>query len=202
MIDASRACAIVLAAGAGSRFGGGKLRALLDGRPVLQHLLDTLAGVGFGDIVVVLGGDHTELGAAIHWRDERRVLNPEPERGLASSVRVGFEAIEAPALDAAMVMLGDQPRLAAGVIRSLLAATLSDGRPIGVPLYDDGTNPNPVLLLRSAWPLIATLTGDRGLGPVLARRPELVLEVPVAGSNPDIDTAQDLADLSRGAGSA
>ena len=49
--------AVVLAAGAGSRFGGGKLLASLDGRPVLQHVLDRVAEAGLGDVVVVLGDD-------------------------------------------------------------------------------------------------------------------------------------------------
>jgi molybdenum cofactor cytidylyltransferase len=198
MIDASRTGAIVLAAGAGARFGGGKLRAQLDGKPVLQHVLDTVARAGFGETVVVLGGDRIALGAAIRWRDERQVVNPAPERGLASSVRVAFEALGATTLDAAMVLLGDQPRVDAAVIRSLLAAPLTDIRPIAVPRYEEGDGPNPMLILRAAWWLVDRIDGDRGLGPVLAGHPELVLEVPVAGSNPDIDTPADLRRLGEG----
>jgi hypothetical protein len=52
---AGRVTAIVLAAGAGRRFGGGKLLARLDGRPILQHVLDALAAAGIDDPVVVLG---------------------------------------------------------------------------------------------------------------------------------------------------
>jgi CTP:molybdopterin cytidylyltransferase MocA len=48
---------------------------------------------------------------------------------------------------------------------------------------------------RAAWALAAGLDGDRGLGPLLARRPDLVAEVPVAGNNPDVDTPADLAAL-------
>ena len=73
---------LVLAAGAGSRFGGGKLLAPIGGRPVLQHVLDALATAGVGEVVVVLGRDAEAVEAAIAWRGERRVVNPEPERGL------------------------------------------------------------------------------------------------------------------------
>jgi CTP:molybdopterin cytidylyltransferase MocA len=52
-----------------------------------------------------------------------------------------------------------------------------------------------VLLLPPAWAVAARLEGDRGVGPFLASRPELVVRVPVAGTNPDVDTPQDLADL-------
>ena len=62
-----------------------------------------------------------------------------------------------------------------------------------MPRYDDDAARNPVLLGRSAFGLAAEATGDRGLGPVLAAHPELVREVPVAGSNPDVDTPADLA---------
>jgi CTP:molybdopterin cytidylyltransferase MocA len=47
--------ALVLAAGSGSRFGGGKLLAPIGGRPVLQRVLDTIAGAGIDDVDVVLG---------------------------------------------------------------------------------------------------------------------------------------------------
>ena len=69
--------AVVLAAGAGSRFGGGKLLAPLEGRPVLQHVLDTLAAAGLASVVVVLGEDAAAMETALHWRTERRVLNPD-----------------------------------------------------------------------------------------------------------------------------
>ena len=52
-----------------------------------------------------------------------------------------------------------------------------------------------MLLLPPAWPLVAGLQGDRGLGPLLAAHPELVIRVPVGGSNPDVDTPTDLAAL-------
>jgi len=53
-----------------------------------------------------------------------------------------------------------------------------------------------VLVRRSGWALAAGLVGDRGLGPLLATHPELVAEVSVEGSNPDVDTRDDLQRLS------
>jgi CTP:molybdopterin cytidylyltransferase MocA/SAM-dependent methyltransferase len=183
---------VVLAAGAGSRFGGGKLLASIGGRPVLQHVLDALATAGLGEVVVVLGRDADAVEAAIEWRNERRVVNLDPERGLASSLHVGFETAGAGAA-AVLVALGDQPLISAEVIRSLLEATSKRGRPIVVPVYEDERGRNPVLLHRPAFGLAAEATGDRGLGPVLAAHPELVVEVQVAGTNPDVDTPADLA---------
>ena len=89
-----RTIGLVLAAGAGSRFGGGKMLASVAGRPVLQHVLDALADAGIDEVVVVLGTDAPAVEAAIAWRGETRVANPAPERGLSSSVHVGFDALE------------------------------------------------------------------------------------------------------------
>ena len=182
---------LVLAAGAGSRFGGGKLLARIGGRPVLQHVLDALATAGVGQVVVVLGRDAEAVEAAIDWRAERRIVNPDPERGLASSLHVGFEAI-GPDAGAVLVALGDQPLVSADVVRSLVEAPANGGRPIVVPAYADDRGRNPVLLRPAAFPLVADAIGDRGLGPVLAANPELVTEIAVPGGNPDVDTPADL----------
>ena len=64
-----------------------------------------------------------------------------------------------------------------------------------MPAYADEGGPNPAHLLPPAWPLAASLDGDRGLGPLLAAHPERVLRVPVPGDNPDVDTRADLAAL-------
>jgi molybdenum cofactor cytidylyltransferase len=186
-----RAAAVVLAAGAGSRFGGGKLLASLQGRPVLQHVLDRVADAGIGEVVVVLGDDAAAVEAAIAWRAERRLRNPDPARGLASSVQVGIEALD-PAVDAALVLLGDQPAVAADTIRALLEAGVDGSRPIAVPVYAEDAGRNPVLLGRAAFGLVEGLTGDRGLGPIIRAHPGLVREVPVVGANPDVDTRADL----------
>jgi molybdenum cofactor cytidylyltransferase len=186
-----RVGAVVLAAGRGSRFGGGKLLALLGGRPVLQHVLDAVAEAGIEEVVVVLGADVAAVEAAIEWRGERLVLNPDPDRGLSSSLRLGIEALP-PSVEAAFIALGDQPRVAASTFRALLDAGVDDERPFAVPAYDDpGEGRNPVLLARSAFEMAMGTSGDRGLGPLLAERPEQVRVVPVAGTNPDLDTPAD-----------
>ena len=186
--------AIVLAAGAGTRFGGGKLLAPIGGRPVLQHVLDALATAGVGDVVVVIGDDLDAIEAAIAWRSERRVRNPDPGRGLSSSLRVGLDAVGDDA-HAALIALGDQPLVPVAVIRALLEAPADASRPVVVPVYPDDRGRNPVLLRRAAFGLVAEAEGDHGLGPLLAAHPELVAEVAVTGTNPDLDTQDDLARL-------
>jgi CTP:molybdopterin cytidylyltransferase MocA len=188
--------AIVLAAGAGSRFGGGKLLAQLDGRPVLQHVLDRIAEACLSDVVVVLGDDAPTVEASISWRTERRVRNPDPALGLSSSVRIGIESLGHDA-QAAFIFLGDQPRVPLAAIEALAASHSDPSRPIAVPVYQDDGGRNPVLVARSAFRLVAAATGDRGLGPMIAADPALVREVPVdvPAGNPDVDTRADLVAL-------
>ncbi len=191
-----RTVAIVLAAGDAIRFGGVKLLAQLDGRPLLQHVLDAVANAGIRDAVVVLGRAAPQVEAAIRWRAERRVINPAPERGLSSSLQLGIRAAAEldPAAEAALILLGDQPLVRATVIDGLLRAAAGD-RPIVLPLYASDQGANPVLVRRDAWSLVESLTGDRGLGPVIARRPYLVRAVPFDGENPDVDEPSDLEAL-------
>jgi len=163
--------------------------------PILQHVLDALAAAGVGEVIVVLGRDADAVEAAITWRDERRVVNPEPGRGLSSSLQLGFQAI-GPDAGSILVALGDQPLVSAAVIQALMETPADDARPIVVPVYPGDGGRNPVLLRPAAYPLVAEATGDRGLGPVLVAHPELLTEVAVrdaAAENPDVDTAADHA---------
>jgi molybdenum cofactor cytidylyltransferase len=185
--------AVVLAAGASRRFGAPKMLAPLGGRPVLQHVLDALAGAGLVDVVVVLGDQASAIRAAVSWRSERIEVNPWPVDGLSSSLRIGLDvAAEDRTVDAVLVLLGDQPAVRPAVISAVLAAAEMSPQPIVRVRYADDDAPNPVLVRRAAWALAAGLSGDRGLGPLLIERPDLVTEVAVPGANPDIDTPEDL----------
>ena len=202
MIIARDAAAVILAAGAGSRFGGGKVRAALEGRPLLAHVLAAVREAGIGRVVVVLGRDAGAALDAVRDVDPgvlERVLvtvNPTPERGLATSLRLGFGAATAVAPPAGvLVLLGDQPRVRADVLRVLCGAVASAHAIAVVPRYAGDAAPNPVLLLPAGWPLVEGLTGDRGLGPLLAADPARVVWVAVPGANPDVDTPADLAAL-------
>ncbi len=193
-MEAGRAAAVVLAAGASSRFGRPKALARLWGRPLLQHVLDSVAQVGVAEVVVVLGRDAETIEAALGWRSERRVRNPNPGAGLSSSLRVGLDSV-GPAQEAALILLGDQPLVRVDVIGRLLAGLASPARPIVVPRYREGGGPNPLLIHRAAWPLAGEAQSDRGLGSVLRNHSDLVVEVAVEGSNPDIDTPDELASM-------
>jgi molybdenum cofactor cytidylyltransferase len=187
--------AVILAAGSGLRFGGGKLLARLDGQPIIAHVVAAAREAGLVPIVVVgppTGElDELDLGAV------RRVTNETPQEGLSSSVRLGLRELELePNVTAAVILPGDQPRVRPETIAALLAALDEppDAPFVAARHLGDHT-PNPVAARRSVWRLADELAGDHGFGSVLSDHPELVRWIDVAGSNPDIDTRADLARL-------
>lgn len=197
---------VVLAAGSGSRFKGdaNKLLARFRGRPLLQHTLESLtaarrAGILAGEIAVIPEGA-AEMARTVRETGTLVVENPDPARGLASSLILGVNRLDDPPVQpeaaAALVVLGDQPLLRQDVIAALVDAWRG-GADIVRPNYGDApaTPGHPVLLDRGRWPLIEGLTGDRGLGQALDAHPEWVTTISVTGANPDIDTTADLAAL-------
>lgn len=193
----SIAAAIILAAGAGKRFGEQKLLAELNGTPILQYVLNAAAAAELDPVVVVLGSDADALVTRLWWRNEVRLVNPAPEQGLSSSVRMGLASLTLSDAQRAVVLLGDQPRLAEAQLDVVLATPVDESRPIVVPRYS-GVPGNPVLLERAAWPLAAHLTGDVGMAQLFAANPNLVRYVDVDGANPDVDTRTDLEALDSG----
>ena len=186
----------MLAAGAGTRFGGAKLEARVDGKPILQHVLDALAEAGLDDPVVVVAGQPFRV--RMDWWRAEQVVNPDPSRGLSSSLRIGWDAAligkpagESP--EALIVALGDQPLVRPEVIRALAAAPLDASRPIIAPRYEGSGAHNPLRLDATAARLVKQVSGDRGLGPLLAAQPELVRWLDTPGDNPDVDSQDDLA---------
>ncbi len=187
--------AIVLAAGAGSRFGGGKLLAPFRGRSLIEFSLANLAEAPVDETVVVVGDDAGRLRAACEPYRAAVVENPDWAQGQSTSVRVGLEALGPEAL-AAVVLLADQPLVGAGAVRRLVEA-FEEGAEVAVATYG-GRPRNPVLFSRGVWSmLVAELAGDEGARPFLRRHPELVVRVPCdgVGDPADVDTAEDLRRL-------
>jgi CTP:molybdopterin cytidylyltransferase MocA len=79
----------------------------------------------------------------------------------------------------------------------LLEAPIDAARPIVAPRYAGSEARNPVRIEVTAVNLVAAASGDRGLGPILDDRPELVRTIDVAGANPDVDRPEDLEALGR-----
>ncbi len=187
--------AILLAAGAGSRFGGGKLLAKLNDMPLVEHVLVALEASPVDKTVVVVGADAKRLREVCEPYGFRIVENPEWRRGQSTSVRAGLRAL-GPEARAAVVLLADQPLVGADAVKRLVEA-FEGGAKVAVAAYG-GEPRNPVLFSREVWPLLeAELSGDEGARPFLRRHQDLVTRVPCdeVGDPVDVDTAEDLRRL-------
>jgi molybdenum cofactor cytidylyltransferase len=189
--------AVVLAAGSSTRFGAPKPLALLDGRPLLIHVLDAARESGVGRSVVVVGHDADAVAAAVADRsDVEVVVNPDHRSGQASSVGIGLAAAMAPPhAEVAVMLLADQPGIDPAVIRRVVDA-LEDGSDAARARYEDGAG-HPVAFPRRVWTqLREELTGDAGARQLFDDLQ--VTYVPVsAPSPPDVDRPEDLDRLMR-----
>jgi molybdenum cofactor cytidylyltransferase len=185
---------VVLAAGRSQRMGTPKQLLLMDGRPMLQHVVEAALGARLNEVIVVLGHRAEEVRDAIRLPSAapvRMVTSPDPAGDQSSSLRLGLRAVD-PAAQAAVVLLGDQPGVPASLIDDIAKAFLSSPLPAARPMYTTrtGTLPgHPVFLDRTLWPEMAGLAGDQGARDLLIRHPEWLLQVPISGDPPpDIDT--------------
>ena len=187
---------LVLAAGGSARLGTPKQLLDWGGRPLLQYVLDAVAGWPAGPVLVVLGAEVERILESIDFGDASVVINPQWEEGLASSLRVGLDALSRETkCDGVLVALGDQPEVSPEVVVALIEAFRAGHRDVVVPKYRY-TRGNPVLLGAAVWGRIMSLEGDEGAQRLLQAHPEWVDEVWFDHLPPrDIDTAADVEEL-------
>lgn len=186
---------LLLAAGAGRRFGGPKALAVFDGVTLLERGVALLEAGGCEPVVAVLGAEAEQVGAVTYLAGVVTVTNPDWATGMGSSLRAGLRALPDD-VEAVVVALVDQPLIGPDAVRRLRVAH-TRGAKAAVATYD-GEPRNPVLLDRSLWAEVADAAlGDTGARGFLKAHPELVVPVMCddTGSSADIDTRDDLATL-------
>jgi molybdenum cofactor cytidylyltransferase len=185
---------VVLAAGEGSRFGGPKQLAELDGRPLLEHALAAMRAVPAVDpLVVVLGAHAEEIRAKVDMLDYEVVVCDRWQEGQSASLRAGLEAIGD--VDGALIVLGDQPRITPQVIAMMVDHF--DGTRTVRAVYD-GQPGHPVILTRELIRAAKALEGDVGARELLRDAPVRRIEAGRLCRADDVDTPADLAALRDG----
>jgi molybdenum cofactor cytidylyltransferase len=197
---------LVLAAGKGLRFGGGKLLASYRGRPLLSHVLAVVSAGCERRILkggcAVISAEDEDSRALVEKAGLEAVLNDTPDQGLSRSLQLGLAALERrkpgePYPGAALIFLADQPLVRLTVVEQLVAAWRAGDAGIFRPRYAPRphTPGHPVLLNRSVWHLAQQLDGDQGFAGLAAHGSVRVVTLDVPGDNPDIDTPADLQAL-------
>lgn len=188
--------AVVLAAGSGSRMGGGnKLLHAVGGVPMVRRAVNAALASRCTPVVVVTGFAAEDVQACLAGREVAFAHNPEHATGMASSLRRGLAAL-AGDIDAAVVLLADMPWIDGGHIDHLIAA-FDPRRPKVVVPMKDGRRGNPVLWPRRFFAEIQAVEGDVGARDVLRRHAGQI--EPVAFDDDaifaDVDTPAALSDV-------
>jgi nicotine blue oxidoreductase len=189
MSESRRVAGVVLAAGAGVRFGGPKALVRLDGERLVDRAVGTLRDGGCTAVLVVEGA------APLAPVDAELVANADWAQGMGTSLRAALTALEERQdADAAVLLLVDTPWVAAEAVRRVVDAYMAFASPAVQAGYD-GVPGHPVLLARSAWRAAAELAvGDQGARGWLRRHRDEVTLVDCTGvGDPrDVDRPEDL----------
>lgn len=187
MVDDDRTVGLVLAAGAGSRYGRPKI--LVDGW--LAGAVHALRGGGCGSVVVVTGAARPVLPSGV-----AEVHCTAWERGIGASLRAGLTAVE-PRADRVVVHLVDCPDVGPAVVRRVLQRS---GGALARAVYA-GRPGHPVLIPQEQLEtLLAGLLDEDGAGPYLRTHPHVAVECGdlATGEDVDVDTREPPADLMEG----
>ena len=188
-----RTAAVVLAAGASTRFGTPKQLLPWQGDTLLGRAVDTALASQADPVLVVLGYQAEACTAALGKREVQAVVNQDWTQGQSSSVQAGLAALPAN-VSAAVFLLVDQPGITPEVVNALITRHQTTLAPVIWPEYH-GQRGNPVLFDRATFPQLMRLSYDTGGRVLLHAYAELAERVAVSTPEVliDIDTPDDYA---------
>ncbi len=167
------------------------LLAWRDDKPILWHTVQCALNLGPHEVIVVVRPDLPEMLDALRDLPVRCVPNPRYLEGMGTSLAVGIGSL-GEEIEAALLMLGDEPDVPRRIIERLVAAYRSEGKAITIPMYGEQVSP-PTIFARRIFPELIRLEGDAGARSLIARHPHWTCLIPFdeADRPHDIDTQED-----------
>jgi molybdenum cofactor cytidylyltransferase len=193
--DAAGLHAIVLAAGAASRFGSAKQLVRIGDRPLLSLIAGRAAEVVGQALIVVLGARAAELAPLLKHSAAAVVVNRDWSEGLASSIRAGVARLP-PACTGVMLLLADQACVTAEDLRRLAGAWRRQPLCVAAAQYG-ATCGVPAIFPRHLFGQLSELRGDSGARQLLKRHADQLVRVRMPSAAFDLDTPDDLLELNR-----
>jgi len=186
---------VILAAGSASRMGTLKQLLMLQGKPMLAHVLGHARNARLAPLIVVLGDGAAKVQGLIDFTPDFVVFAKDFALGQSASLKAGLSRVPA-RCDGALFLLGDQPVVSSIVMDTLVDGFYRLGKDIVIPTYM-GKRGNPVLIGRPLFPQLAALKGDTGARVLFQRYPESIAEIEVNDSGVciDVDTWEDFRKL-------
>lgn len=185
--------AVVLAAGASSRFGSPKQLVRIHGQPLLHHALAAARELLGPAVTVVLGAHAAELCNSLSFGSSAVLVNRAWEEGIGSSIRAGITALPG-ACDGVMMLLADQPLVSAVGLERLRTVWHRQPRSIVASSYAEIVGV-PAIFPRWCFMDLLSLRGDQGARVLMRRHADHVIRVAHPEAAVDIDRPEDLLEL-------
>jgi len=191
-IGAKPVAAILLAAGQGSRMGGGKLLLPIGDATVVERAAKSLIDVPVADLIVVVGTYGLAIKRQLSNFPARFVFNPDPSSEMAESIRCGLKIVDPASVEAFLVLPADMPLVLPETIRLLVDSLLASDKLIAVPVFQ-GRRGHPVIFRSNLYETVLNFRSPQGIRPLVHGDPSKVLlvEVDDEGVIADLDNWDD-----------
>jgi len=189
---------VILAAGESSRLGQAKQLVSFRGASLLRRATEHALALAAGPVAVVLGARTEEIRPALDGLDLLVVENPAWRQGMGTSLSTGLQELlrTSPDVHGVLIMLCDQPLVTESALRALCDAYRAGGNRITASGYA-GAVGVPAIFARSLFPELLALEGGMGARTIIQRHRDSVRVVPIPEAALDVDTAEDLAELTK-----
>lgn len=187
---------LVLAAGTSSRLGQPKQLLEYRGRTLLDNTLDVARSCGFDQLLVAIGGAAPDVRDRVDLSGCEVVDNVHFTTGCSSSIVAALERVDDRA-EGLVLLLGDQPDVAAASVDALVSAAAAGPASIAVCNYDNGRG-HPFWFAHSTFDALTALHGDKAIWKMIESGRWPVDDVIIVGDVPlDVDTWDDYEQLKR-----
>ncbi|GBC98481.1 Nicotine blue oxidoreductase [bacterium HR17] len=193
-----KVAAVLVAAGQGSRMGGGKLLLPLGEHTLVECAVRTFLGASVSELVIVVGAYALAVQRALRDYPVRFAFNPDPAAEMIDSVRCGLRALSSDTLTAFLIAPADMPLILPETVHHLVAALLSSDRLIAVPTFRR-RHGHPVAFRAAMYETVLHFRSPQGLRPLVHGAQFRPLTVPVddEGVVTDVDSWDDYRHLLR-----
>jgi molybdenum cofactor cytidylyltransferase len=184
---------VILAAGESSRLGQPKQLLEFRGKTLVRRAVEAAIEANCSPVIVVTGDAHAEVKNALATTNTILAQNSQWTQGVGISIRVGIQHLidNAPGVDAAVLLVCDQPFVDCDLVRGLIAMHSETGKPIVASAYAD-TLGVPALFDRSIFQELLRLDGHLGAKTIILSNRARVAELSFPKGDVDVDTLDDV----------